>query len=119
MPETFNFRYLNDVAAEPEDRTVVTDFGGYRQVSSAGLNPVVEKFKIQCVFIAGEATEAARLRAFINLHRTITPFLWVAPGGVAATKWQFERYPSFTVKSVGSSEYEWRWSISLRKSFNP
>jgi phage-related protein len=116
---TFDFRYVNEVSAEPEDRTVVTDFGGYRQVSSAGLNPIVERFKISCVYIAGEAVEAARLKDFIKLHRTITPFLWVAPGDSVTTKWQFERYPTYTVKSVGSVEREWRWDIAMRQSFNP
>ena len=119
MPQTFDFRYLSEVTAEPEDRAVITDFGGYRQTSSAGLNSVIQRYKIQCVYMAHEATEAARLRTFVNLHRTITPFNWIAPGDTVATKWQFERFPSYRIKSVGIAAYEWRWDISMRSSFNP
>jgi phage-related protein len=122
MPiQIFDFRIVNKIDAQPEDRFVATDYGGYRQTSAAGLNSQVKRFSFSCIFLPAEATEANRLRSFVDVHRKITPFLWLPPGESAATKFQFDTY-DYSVESKGIGPVvplEWRWNFRIRSSFNP
>jgi phage-related protein len=116
--QTFDFKFLNDVSIELEDRVVENDYGGYRQTTEAGLNSRIQRIPIKLVFLVADSVEAARFKVFLDAHKKTTPFLWAAPNGEGVAKWKFEKY-SYSVKSIGAVAREWRWDLVVRSTSDP
>jgi phage-related protein len=116
--ETFDFAVLNDVPGEPELRAIVTQFGdGYEQISEEGINNVIDKITLNCVFSPSQVIEADRLKDFLTRHGSAKVFLWQKPWETTTKKWRIESYNQATKSSSGSWIHT--FTIKLKQSFRP